>query len=99
MAEKKNIKDGALQNDAPKLTYEQLEAYAAQTTEQAKKIFQENQMLKKALYEHSLKEVEIAIRCLNHADKFSPEFIKSVVERIEEIMNPQKETKEETKED
>ena len=99
MAEKKtNIEDSTPQN-APKLTYEQLEAYAAQTTEQAKKIFQENQMLKKALYENNLKEVEIAIRCLDHADKFSPEFIKSVVERIEEIMNPQKETKEETKED
>lgn len=99
MAEKNtNIKDSTPQN-APKLTYEQLEAYAAQTTEQAKKIFQENQMLKKALYENNLKEVEIAIRCLDHADKFSPEFIKSVVERIEEIMNPQKETKEETKED
>ena len=99
MAEKKtNMKDSAPQN-APKLTYEQLEAYATQTTAQAKKIFQENQMLKKALYEHSLKEVEIAIRCLDHADKFSPEFIKSVVERIEEIMNPQNETKEETKED
>lgn len=99
MVEKKtNIEDSTPQN-APKLTYEQLEAYAAQTTEQAKKIFQENQMLKKALYENNLKEVEIAIRCLDHADKFSPEFIKSVVERIEEIMNPQKETKEETKED
>ena len=35
---------------AQKLTYEQLEAYAAQTTEQAKKVFQENQMLKKALF-------------------------------------------------
>lgn len=99
MEEKKtNMKEGAPQN-APKLTYEQLEAYAAQTTEQAKKIFQENQMLKKTLYEYNLKEVEIAIRCLDHADKFSPEFIKSVVERIEDIMNPQKETKEETKED
>ena len=99
MAEKKtNMNDSAPQN-APKLTYEQLEAYAAQTTEQAKKIFQENQMLKKALYENNLKEVEIAIRCLDHADKFSPKFIKSVVERIEDIMNPQKETKEETKED
>lgn len=99
MEEKKtNMKDSAPQN-APKLTYEQLEAYAAQTTEQAKKIFQENQMLKKALYEYNLKEVEIAIRCLDHADKFSPEFIKSVVERIEDIMNPQKKTKEETKED
>lgn len=99
MAEKKtNTEKGAPQN-APKLTYEQLEAYAAQTTDQAKKIFHENQMLKKALYEQSLKEVELAIRCLDHADKFSPEFIKSVVGRIEEIMNPQGGTKEETKED
>lgn len=81
-----------------KLTYEQLEAYASQTTAQAQKIFQENQMLKKALYEHSLKEIEIAVKCLDHADKFSPEFIKNVTERIELVMNPNKEAKEETKE-
>lgn len=79
-----------------KITYEQLEAYAAQTTEQAKKLFQENQVLRKAIYEHSLKEVEVALRCLDHADKFSPKFIEAVVERIEEIMNPQKESEEET---
>ena len=88
--EKNNTNGGA----TPKLTYEQLEAYAAQTTEQAKQIFKENQMLKKAIYEHSLKEVEIALKCLDHADKFSPKFIKSVVERIEEIMNPEQKDKE-----
>lgn len=73
-----------------KLTYEQLEAYASQTTAQAQKIFQENQMLKKALYEHSLKEIEIAVKCLDHADKFSPEFIQAIIARIEELMNPKR---------
>lgn len=73
-----------------KITYEQLEAYAAQTTEQAKKIFKENQMLKRALYEQSLKEVEVALKCLDHADLFSTAFIDAVVKRIEEIMDPRK---------
>lgn len=94
MEEKKKTK-----GNSPKLTYEQLEAYAAQTTEQAKRVFQENQMLKKALYENSLREVEIAIRCLDHADKFSPAFIKSIIDRIEEIMNPQKEETSDNKEE
>lgn len=78
-------------NPNEKLSYEQLEAYASQTTAQAQKIFQENQMLKKALYEHSLKEIEIAVKCLDHADKFSPEFIQAIVARIEELMNPKRE--------
>lgn len=83
MEEKKNeVKE--------KITYEQLEAYAAQTTEQAKKIFKENQMLKRALYEQSLKEVEVALKCLDHADLFSTAFIDAVVKRIEEIMDPRK---------
>ena len=47
--------------------------------------------MEKALYENSLKEVEIALKCLDHADKFSPEFIKNVTERIELVMNPNKE--------
>ena len=65
MEEKKqNIsvaRDNTAKSEEPKkVTYEQLEAYAAQTTEQAKRILQENQMLRKALYEQSLKEVELA---------------------------------------
>ena len=78
-----------------KLSYEQLEAYAAQTTEQAKKIYQENQMLKRALYEQSLKEIEIALKCLDHKEMFSKEFIDASVQRIEELMNPKKEDSEE----
>lgn len=95
MEEKKNIKKKDTTSQAPKLSYEQLEAYAVQTTEQAKKIFQENQMLKKALYENNLKEVELALKCLDHADKFSPTFIEAVIKRIEEVMYPQ-ENKEES---
>ena len=78
-----------------KLSYEQLEAYAAQTTEQAKKIYQENQMLKRALYEQSLREIEIALKCLDHKEMFSKEFIDASVQRIEELMNPKKEESEE----
>ena len=78
-----------------KLSYEQLEAYSAQTTEQAKKIYQENQMLKRALYEQSLKEIEIALKCLDHKEMFSKEFIEASVKRIEELMNPRTEKPEE----
>jgi hypothetical protein len=85
-------------NTQSKLSYEQLEAYAAQTTEQAKKIFQENQMLKKALYEHSLREIEVAVKCLDHADRFSPEFIQAITVKIEELMTPRKESPQEDKE-
>lgn len=94
MEEKKEIKE-KINN---KLSYEQLEAYAAQTTEQAKKVFQENQILKKALYENSLREVELAIKCLNHTDKFSKDFIEVIIKRIEEVMTPlQEEQGEENK--
>lgn len=98
MAKKINMEEKKEGTTKQKLTYEQLEAYTAQLTEQAKKIFQRNQALEKALYENSLKEVEIALKCLDHADKFSPEFIKNVTERIELVMNPNKEAKEEAKE-
>lgn len=98
MAKKINMEEKKEGTTQQKLTYEQLEAYAAQLTEQAKKIFQRNQVLEKAFYENSLKEVEIALKCLDHADKFSPEFIKNVTERIELVMNPNKEAKEEAKE-
>ena len=94
MAEEKklsNIKDNVAEN-SKKLTYEQLEAYAQQTTEQAKRIYQENQMLKQALTEanisNSFKEIECVLKCLDHVELFSPKFIASVIERLEEILSP-----------
>jgi predicted transcriptional regulator len=98
MAKKVNMEEKKEGTTQQKLTYEQLKAYASQLAEQANKIYKRNQELERALYQNSLREVEIALKCLDHADKFSPEFIKSVTERIELIMNPNKEAKEEAKE-
>ena len=98
MAKKVNMEEKKESTTQTKLTYEQLEAYAGQLAEQAKKIYKRNQELERALYQNSLREVEIALKCLDHADKFSPEFIKSITERIELVMNPNKEAKEEAKE-
>lgn len=94
MAKKVNMEEKKEGTTQQKLTYEQLKAYAVQLTEQANKIYKRNQELERALYQNSLREVEIALKCLDHADKFSPEFIKSVTERIELVMNPNKEAKE-----
>lgn len=82
-----------------KLSYEQLESYTAQLTERAKAVFMENRKLKEMLYEQSLKEVEIALKCLDHADMFSEEFINDVVERIEIVMSPKQKEEPKTEED
>lgn len=90
--------------EGQKLTYEQLVAYAQQTSQQAQKVWEENQMLKKALMDANLsnnfKEIELALKCLDHAEMFSPEFIEAVIKRLEEILTPQehKEEVEDTKE-
>lgn len=94
MAEEKKINGGKTEQ---KLTYEQLSAYAQQTQMQAKKIWEENQMLKQALNEANLtnnfKEVELALKCLDHVELFSPEFIEKIVKRLEEVLTPQTEEK------
>lgn len=80
-------------NEAQKLSYEQLKAYADQLREQAKKIFQENQILRQAV---NSKDIDYAFKCLEHADLFSKKFIKDIVSRLEELMSPDKVTEEKT---
>lgn len=79
-------------NPQEKLTYEQLKAYAAQTTVRAKQIFEENQMLKQALQEaridNNFKEIDLVLKCLDHKELFSKEFIDSIVKRLEELLTP-----------
>ena len=82
--EEKNNKNNNIQ-ESPKLSYEQLKSYVDQLREQAKRVFQENQVLKQAI---SSKDIEYAFRCLDHASLFSKEFIQAVVKRLEELMNP-----------
>lgn len=85
------------------ITYEQLKAYADQTALRAQKIFQENQALKQALQQermnNTFREVELVLKCLDHAEMFSPEFINAVTTRLEEVLTPIKEENEEKKED
>lgn len=87
--EEKNIKDEA---QGKKLTYEQLEAYAQQTTIQAQKVFEENKALRQALQQERLnnnyKEIELVLKCLEHKELFSDDFISTVVKRLEEVLCP-----------
>lgn len=77
------------QDENPKqLSYDQLKAYVLQMEAQAKKIYQENIALRQAL---NSRDTEYALKCLDHADLFSADFIQSVVTRLEEILDPSKE--------
>ena len=71
-----------------KLTYEELEAYTSQVVAKAQELAKQNQMLQKVVYENSLREVEIALKCLDHEDMFTPEFINRLTTKIEEVMLP-----------
>lgn len=97
MEEKKNKG-----NEESKLTIEQIKAYAEQTTIRAKKIFEENQMLKQALQQeranNNFKEIEIVLKCLDHKELFSKTFIDSIIKRLEEVLTPIPEDKKENKE-
>lgn len=70
------------------LSYEQLKAYVIQMETQAKKIYQENVNLRQAI---NSQDIEYAFRCLDHADKFSKDFIRVIVNRLEELLNPERE--------
>lgn len=100
--EEKKLKERTEKKEtsSQKLTYEQLEAYANQTTMQAQKIYQENQALRQSLEEVrrnvSLKEIELAIKCLDHADLFSDTFITSITSKLEEILTPAEEPEQPT---
>lgn len=76
------------EKNSKKLSYEQLEAYAQQTTARAQQIFKENQILKQAL---NSKDIENALKCLDHAELFSVKFIENITSRIEELLDPDRE--------
>lgn len=76
-----------------KLSYEQLKAYTDQLRENAKRVYQENQALKQAM---NSRDIEYAFKCLDHADLFTKDFIQAVVNRLEELLNPERPINEET---
>lgn len=88
------------EEEKKKLTYEELAAYVEQTTARAKQIYNENLKLKQVIQELKTQinysDMTLAFKVLDHADKFSPAFVKKVTERLELILTPQElEAKEE----
>jgi len=92
MEEKIVKKEDKVEEKSNKLTYEQLSAYANQTAMQAQKIYNENMQLKQALNDIqrniNLKEIELALKCVEMADRFSTDFIYKIVSRIEDLLTP-----------
>ena len=76
-----------------KLTYEELEAYAQQTTARAKQIYDENMKLKQAMQDlraqMNYSDINLAFKVLDHADKFRSEFVQKVIDRLELVLTPQ----------
>lgn len=106
MEKEKKVNESTPKKEEAKLTYEQLRAYAEQITAQAKKIYQENQVLRQTLQKERMdrlyKEIELMLKCLDHAEMFSTEFITLTTKRLEEILTPAEpkdETEEEEKEE
>jgi hypothetical protein len=78
-----------------KLSYEELQSYAQNMSQQAEVMGQEIQKLRMALQrqgrENFYQEVHFAFKVIENSDKFSPEFVRMTINRIEEIMTPAKE--------
>jgi hypothetical protein len=91
--EEKDVKVKA--PEGAKLSYDQLKGYAAQLTERFKAVHEENLRLKKmvdnSMRVFSLEELKCAIECVKMKECFSEKFIKSVINRIEEVLNPEAE--------
>ena len=82
-----------------KMSYEQLEDLYNKTVIAAKKIEAENDTLRRMNDNLAMRlnysEVGFAFKALEFRELFSPEFIKKVVAKLEEILEPQEEEKEE----
>lgn len=85
-----------------KLTYEQLTAYTQQILTKAEQLQKENVALRRVLEErtnaNNYKEIELALKCLDHKDTFPEDFIKKVTGRLIEILDPSEKTKEDKEE-
>ena len=88
----KEVKKEVKKNAVKKLSYEELENVAKQISAQAEAIVKENQQLKAALQQVQLdnvyKELELKFKALEYGDFFSPNFIDTCIQSIEEIMTP-----------
>lgn len=84
-------------NQQQKLSYEQLEAYANQTTIQANRIIKENKELveeiKRLRNQTNFAEISMAFKVLEFKDCFDPTFVSKVINRLQEVLTPEEESK------
>lgn len=97
MSEEKkiNAEVAARNQGTKKLSYEELQSYAQNMSQQADVMGQEIQKLRMALHRQSrenfYQELHFAFKVVENSDKFSPEFVKMTIGKIEEAMTPVKE--------
>lgn len=76
-----------------KLSYEQLEAYCNQIVTKAQALVTENNALKQelnsVLHNNGIAEINLALKCLELKENFSPEFITAISKRVEEMLTPE----------
>lgn len=81
-----------------KLSYEELENAAKQISQQAEALFRENQQLKKAVQNLSNQagytELDFKFKVLKYQDRFKPEFVKTIINEIEDTMSSKEEVEE-----
>lgn len=84
-------------NQTQKLTYEQLEAYANQTTIQANRMIKERKELveeiKRLRDQTNFAEISMAFKVLEFRDCFDPTFVSKVINRLQEVLTPEEENK------
>ena len=88
------MEENKVKNEASKkLTYEQLEAYCNQVVTKAQALVAENNALKQelngVLHNNGIAEINLALRCIELKENFSPEFIKTISKRVEEMLTPE----------
>lgn len=97
MGEEKKINAGVAaksnEKSSGKLSYEELQGYAQNMAQQAEAMGREIQRLRIALQsrESLYQELHLAFKVVENSDKFSPEFVKMTIGKIEEAMTPVKE--------
>lgn len=88
------MEENKVKNEASKkLTYEQLEAYCNQIVTKAQALVTENSALKQelngVLHNNGIAEINLALKCLELKENFSPEFITAISKRVEEMLIPE----------
>ncbi len=89
-------------DERKKLSYEELQAYANNMAQQAEAMKKEIVKLRNICAnlnkETFYKELHFAFEVVKNSDKFSEDFVRKIVDRIEQTMTPQEQEETDNKE-